>query len=202
MHEALKTCALEKLRGIGWEGGGRGVQTWGGGTGIPVAGSCWCMAKPSQYCKVVTLQLKLINWKMCFRYTANWFHFTYIYSFSSSFPIEVFTEYWVEVPVLCHRSLVVVYFIYPVALNTWPVSADVETSPLPLRSQRGDLKCWTRLALLKGLLESDTTEATQQQQHRKGDICIWIQQTPEMNKMQVEPPCSGEWGCSACGNTD
>ena len=37
----------------------------GGGTGIqdeeqctPVAYSCWCMAKPTQYCKVITFQLK------------------------------------------------------------------------------------------------------------------------------------------------
>ena len=30
-------------------------------TCIPVADSCWCMAKPIQYCKVISLQLKQIN---------------------------------------------------------------------------------------------------------------------------------------------
>jgi len=29
-----------------------------GNTCIPVADSCWCMAKPIQYCKVINLQLK------------------------------------------------------------------------------------------------------------------------------------------------
>ena len=42
----------------GWyrEGGGRGVQM--GNTCTPVADSCRCMAKPIQYCKVISLQLK------------------------------------------------------------------------------------------------------------------------------------------------
>ena len=41
-----------------WDGerGGRGFRM--GNTGIPVADSCWCMAKPIQYCKVISLQLK------------------------------------------------------------------------------------------------------------------------------------------------
>ena len=32
-----------------------------GDTCTPVADSCQCMAKPLQYCKVTSLQLKLIN---------------------------------------------------------------------------------------------------------------------------------------------
>ena len=32
-----------------------------GNTCVPVADSCQCMAKPIQYCKVINLQLKLIN---------------------------------------------------------------------------------------------------------------------------------------------
>ena len=39
------------------EGGGFRM----GNTCIPVADSCWCMAKPIQYCKVISLQLKQIN---------------------------------------------------------------------------------------------------------------------------------------------
>ena len=41
-----------------WEGkgGGRGVQD--GDTCTPVADSSQCMAKPLQYCKVISLQLK------------------------------------------------------------------------------------------------------------------------------------------------
>ena len=49
MHEAgyQKSGALGQPRGIGW--GGRGVQNVGD-TCIPVANSCGCMAKKSQYC--------------------------------------------------------------------------------------------------------------------------------------------------------
>ena len=43
----------------GWvgEGGGRGVQDWEH-MYTPMADSCQCMAKPIQYCKVISLQLK------------------------------------------------------------------------------------------------------------------------------------------------
>ena len=49
-----------------------------------------------------------------FRCTAKWSSHTgiYIHSFIDSFPIEVITEYWVEFPVLCSRSLLTIYFIY------------------------------------------------------------------------------------------
>ena len=45
----------------GWdgEGSGRGVQD--GDTCTPMADSCQCMAKPLQYCKLISLQLKKIN---------------------------------------------------------------------------------------------------------------------------------------------
>ena len=39
-----------------WEGEGRGFRM--GNTSTPVADSCQCMAKPIQYCKVISLQLK------------------------------------------------------------------------------------------------------------------------------------------------
>ena len=44
----------------GWdgEGGGGGGGFRMGNTCIPVADSCQCMAKPLQYCKVISLQLK------------------------------------------------------------------------------------------------------------------------------------------------
>ena len=43
----------------GWdgEGGGRGIRM--GNTCAPMAESCECRAKPLQYCKVISLQLKL-----------------------------------------------------------------------------------------------------------------------------------------------
>ena len=45
----------------GWygEGSGRGFRM--GNTCPPVEDLCWCVAKPIQYCKVISLQLKLIN---------------------------------------------------------------------------------------------------------------------------------------------
>ena len=39
-----------------WEGEGRGFRM--GNTSTPVADSCQCMAKPIQYCKVISLQFK------------------------------------------------------------------------------------------------------------------------------------------------
>ena len=46
----------------GWdgEGGGRGVPRMGN-TCIPMVDLCQCMAKPLQYCKVISLQLKRVG---------------------------------------------------------------------------------------------------------------------------------------------
>ena len=43
----------------GWDGkgGGRGGSGWGH-TCTPMADSCQCVAKPPQYCRVISLQLK------------------------------------------------------------------------------------------------------------------------------------------------
>ena len=40
----------------GWDGEGRGRRLRMGNTCTPVADSCQCMAKPIQYCKVISLQ--------------------------------------------------------------------------------------------------------------------------------------------------
>ena len=104
---------------------------------------------------------------------------------------------------LCHRSLVVVCFIYPVALNTWPVSADVETSPLPLRSQRGDLKCWTRLALLKGLLQKgrhlhlDLADSRNEQNAGRATLLWWMRML-SMWKHRLMTVSQGAWGLRLC----
>ena len=42
----------------GWNGMEVGGGFKMGNTCIPMADSCQCMAKPSQYCKVISLQLK------------------------------------------------------------------------------------------------------------------------------------------------
>ena len=59
-RQVLRACALGWPWGMGW--GGR----WEGrlrmrNTCTPMADSCQCMAKPLQYCKVISLQLKQIN---------------------------------------------------------------------------------------------------------------------------------------------
>ena len=60
MHE---TGHWDNSEGWDWEGAGRG-SGWGwegfrmGGTCIPMADSCQCMAKPLQYCKVISLHLQ------------------------------------------------------------------------------------------------------------------------------------------------
>ena len=46
----------EDPEGKDGEGGGRG--DWDGNTCKSMADSCQCMAKPLQYCKVISLQLK------------------------------------------------------------------------------------------------------------------------------------------------
>ena len=48
---------------LGWPSGIGGGGRWEGGSGwghtcTPVADSCWCMTKPIQYYKVISLQLK------------------------------------------------------------------------------------------------------------------------------------------------
>ena len=58
----LGAGALGRSRGMVW--GGRRKEGGGfrmGNTCIPVVDSCWCMAKPIQYRKVVSLQLKQMN---------------------------------------------------------------------------------------------------------------------------------------------
>ena len=54
----------------GWyrEGGRRGLSM--GNACTPVADSCWCVAKPIQYCKVINLQLKWVNFFFLKR--VNW----------------------------------------------------------------------------------------------------------------------------------
>ena len=58
IHEAghSKPVLWDNPEGWGGEGEGRGVQD--GGTCAPVADSYRCMAKTTNYCKVIILQLK------------------------------------------------------------------------------------------------------------------------------------------------
>ena len=59
MHETGHLKLLHWDNPEGWDGEGRG---WGfrmGNTCTPMADSCQCMAKPLQYYKVISLQLKL-----------------------------------------------------------------------------------------------------------------------------------------------
>ena len=57
----------------------------------------------------------IVDWQCCVHFccVAKWFHYTctHIHSFSDSFPIEVITEYWVELPVLCSRSPLTIHSI-------------------------------------------------------------------------------------------
>ena len=58
MHETGCSGLMHWDDPEGWDGkgGGRGFRM--GNTCIPVTDSCQCMAKPPQYCKVISLQLK------------------------------------------------------------------------------------------------------------------------------------------------
>ena len=60
MNQALKAGALGQLRGMGWGGRWEGVQN--GGTHVrPWLIHVDVRQKPPQYCKVISHQLKLIN---------------------------------------------------------------------------------------------------------------------------------------------
>ena len=49
---------------------------------------------------------------LCLRSTAKWMLYIHIYPLlKDSFPMQIITEYWVELPVLYNRSLLVIYFI-------------------------------------------------------------------------------------------
>ena len=58
MHETGHSKLVDQDNPEGWDGerGGRGFRM--GDTCTPVADSCQCMAKPPQYCKIISLQLK------------------------------------------------------------------------------------------------------------------------------------------------
>ena len=66
MNRQFRFDAWYRMLGAGALGWPRGMvrgrrQEEGfrmGNTCLPVADSCWCMAKPIQYCKVINLQLK------------------------------------------------------------------------------------------------------------------------------------------------
>ena len=62
-----------------------------------------------------------------FRCTAEWLHctyaWTYIHSFSDSYRMWITAEYWVDFPVLCSRSLLLIHSIYSNVLcnmEAWP----------------------------------------------------------------------------------
>ena len=56
MHETVCSGLVHWDDPEGWDGEGAGFRM--GNTCTPVADPCQCMAKPLQYCKVISLQLK------------------------------------------------------------------------------------------------------------------------------------------------
>ena len=60
VHEVRhpKPVLWDSLEGYGGEGGGRGGSGCGWDTCIPVADSCLCMEKKTQYCNIIIFQLK------------------------------------------------------------------------------------------------------------------------------------------------
>ena len=58
-YRMLRAGALGWPRGMVWEGGGRGFRM--GNMCTFMVDSCWCMAKPIQYCKVIAAAAKLLQ---------------------------------------------------------------------------------------------------------------------------------------------
>ena len=76
----LEAGALGWPRGMGGTGREVGGGFRMGNTCIPVVDSCWCMAKPIQYCKVINLQLKFKKIKRhrdLTKFKASQFHINY-----------------------------------------------------------------------------------------------------------------------------
>ena len=73
-----------------------------------------------------------------FRCTAKWFSYayTYIHSFSISFPVQVITEYWVAFPVLCSRSLLIIYVIYSSVYMLIPNLIYPSSPPFPFGNHK------------------------------------------------------------------
>ena len=72
--------ALGWPRGMDEEGGGRAFRM--GNTCIPVADSCWCMAKPIQYCKVKKKKKEILS-PLCKNQIGNTIEDLTMYSFHS-----------------------------------------------------------------------------------------------------------------------
>ena len=64
--------------------------------------------------------MNIVGLQCCvsFKCTAEWIGYTYIHSYSGSFPIYVITEYWVEFLVWYSSFLLVVYLYIKVVLIT------------------------------------------------------------------------------------
>ena len=58
MHETGRSGPVHWDDPEGWDGEGGGGGFRMGNTCTPMAASCQCMAKPLQYCKVISPQLK------------------------------------------------------------------------------------------------------------------------------------------------
>ena len=57
IDDQCKLNALGQPRGMGWGRRWERGSGWGD-TCAPMANPCRCLAKPTQYCKVISLQLK------------------------------------------------------------------------------------------------------------------------------------------------
>ena len=54
-----------------------------------------------------------LQYCVSFRCTAKWFHiYTYICILLDYFPLQVITRYWMWLPVLYSKSLLIIYFMY------------------------------------------------------------------------------------------
>ena len=75
-YRMLAVGALGWPRRMIWGGMWEGFRM--GNTCTPVADSCWCMAKPIQYCKVISLQFKFILKKKICSFPSFIWSFVYI----------------------------------------------------------------------------------------------------------------------------
>ena len=70
----------------------------------------FCFLFLKSYWSIVDLLQHCVNFSCTVKQFS--YAYTHTHSFSNSFPIQVFTEYWVEFPVLYCRCLLTIHFIY------------------------------------------------------------------------------------------
>ena len=128
--------------------------------------------------------LIFFNWNIvdfCFRCTAKWFsyiylyRYSYIYAFSCSFPLQFITRYWVYFPMLYSRFLLCIFFTYSSVYLLFPNSQFIppflpSLVTISLFSMIGDYFCF----VYKFMCHFFFLDSTYKWNHRHLSFSAWL----------------------------